>query len=164
MNNGASFCHVINKKHIRQDIPSIVIINHDWNGAAPSLSNKERINKMMKGWSDEIFLYKEVIIIFIREKVKKEQDPIAWIKKYFNIDSLEIIFLLFFIKGIKEIMLISRPIHVPSQLFEEIDIRELNNIMIKNKIFRLLKINKDLLIWNYIMVYMHKRFWFFRNI
>lgn len=66
----------------------------------------------------------------------------AWIIKYFNADSLEIIFLYSRIKGINESILNSRPIQIPSQLEDEIEINVLMMVINKNKMFRLLKINK----------------------
>lgn len=37
--NGASFCNVINKKHLVQSIPSITPGNQKWKGAAPIFIN-----------------------------------------------------------------------------------------------------------------------------
>lgn len=68
------------------------------------------------------------------------------------------------IKGIKDNIFTSKPIQAPSQFVEEIEINELMIIIKKNKIFKLFKINKVYFDIYYIMVYMHKRFWFFRNI
>lgn len=77
-----------------------------------------------------------------RQKVKKEAEAIAWIKKYFKAHSLERIFLLFPIKGMKEIIFNSNPIHAPNQFVAEIEIKEEEKIIRENKIFKLLKINK----------------------
>lgn len=47
----------------------------------------------------------------------------VWVKKYLIEASEEYIFLYIENNGIIEIMLISRPIHIPSQEYEEIEIR-----------------------------------------
>lgn len=51
---------------------------------------------------------------------KKIREAKTWIKKYLIEDSLEIKLLWSIIKGIKDIKLISNPIHIPIQEEEEI--------------------------------------------
>lgn len=80
--------------------------------------------------------------MFNKQKDRKEQEAIAWIKKYFKADSFDKIFLLLIIRGIKDNILSSKPIQAPSQFDDETEISELMIIIKKNKIFKLLKINK----------------------
>lgn len=54
---------------------------------------------------------------------KKMREAKTWIKKYLIEDSLEIKLLWSIIKGIKDIKLISSPIHIPIQEDEEIVIK-----------------------------------------
>lgn len=84
---------------------------------------------------------------------KKIVEAEAWIIKYFSADSLAKIVLLLINKGIKESILNSNPNQTPSQLDEEIAIKELKKIIVKNKIFKLLKINKLIFVIYYIMVF-----------
>lgn len=54
---------------------------------------------------------------------KKIREAKTWIKKYLIEDSLEIKLFWSIIKGIKDIKLISKPIHIPIQEDEEIVIK-----------------------------------------
>lgn len=153
MNNGANFCQVNSIKDLNQSIPWITIINHAWNGAAPSFSiieinkNKFKIELILK------FQKKEFCVVWIIQINRKIVEAEAWIIKYFSADSLGIILLLLINNGIKESILNSKPNHTPSQLDEEIEIKELKKIIVKNKIFKLLKINKFTNVVYYIMVF-----------
>lgn len=139
---GAIFCQVINRRHFTQFIPSITITNHAWNGADP--------NFIIIGAIINIFICLSIIILenqeeyklFIKQHIKKKHEAIVCTKKYFNADSLDKIFLVFIISGMKEIIFISSPIHIPNQLDEEMVIIDLITIIKENIRFKLLIINK----------------------
>lgn len=73
----------------------------------------------------------------LNNKIKnnKFEEANAWIKKYFKDASEYNKLLLFLIKGIKLIKLISKPIQQPNHELDEIEINELKNkIIIKNNL------------------------------
>lgn len=72
---------------------------------------------------------------------KKMREAKTWIKKYLMADSLEIKLLISITKGIKDIKLISKPIHIPIQDEDEMAISE---PVIKEDINKIL--NKKLII------------------
>lgn len=157
MNNGVIFCHPANRKHLNQFIPSIIIINHVWKGAAPSLIKRGIIkSKFCK--NKKLKLEKRIYVnLFSRQNMMNIAEADACTKKYFKADSLERMFFCSTMKGIKESIFNSRPIQAPNQLDEEIDKIDLVIIITKNKMFKLFKINKENFIY-YIMVYRHERF------
>ena len=75
---------------------------------------------------------------------RREDEAIAWIKKYFNEASVENMFLLEESKGMKESKLISNPIHAP---IHELAHKEINipliNILKKRIFVELLGIRKE---------------------
>lgn len=101
--------------------------------------------------------------ILNRQNTKNVHEAMAWIRKYFKEDSLDKIFFLLVIKGINDSIFISKPIQVPSQFEEEIEIVDLKSIISRKRRFKLFKMNKVYIVY-YITVYWHKRFWFFRYI
>lgn len=68
---------------------------------------------------------------------KKIKEASVWVKKYLIADSEPIMFLLSIIKGIKDIKLISSPIHIPNQEEDEIVNRLPKIIIIKKIIFEI---------------------------
>lgn len=124
---------------MNHDNPSITLGNQKWKGADPLFNNRdERIIISIKFNKLEDF-------IFVINKItanNKIEDANAWVKKYFNEDSVDIN-LLSLIRGIKDNKLISNPIQAPSQEFEEIEIIDPVIKIPKNIIFdELLKIKK----------------------
>jgi len=73
------------------------------------------------------------LIIYIIIANKKIREAKTWIRKYLIEDSLEIKLLWSIIKGIKDIKLISNPIHMPIQDDEEIVINVPVIKVIRNK-------------------------------
>jgi len=92
--------------------PSITLGNQKWKGAAPALSSKEVIKKILAEYKDIKKNEADKIII---------DDPNAWIRKYLRADSEEYWLFLEEIKGIKDKRLSSRPTQAPNQEEEEID-------------------------------------------
>lgn len=135
MANGASFCHVIKRKQFNHDNPSITEGNHIWKGAAPIFSNKVReIIEFMIVSSDV------GIIIFKIIRVNSMDDAKAWMIKYFMAASVDIMFSLEDMRGMNDIRLISRPIHVAGHELDLIEIKVPRINMSKNKSFEELKI------------------------
>lgn len=74
---------------------------------------------------------------------KRIEEAKAWVKKYFNLLSeVNKFFLPSFIRGIKESKLISKPIHAPSQEFDEIVINDPKINVIKKILFEIFLIKK----------------------
>lgn len=80
------------------------------------------------------------------EIIINKEEAIAWIKKYFKAVSLDEEFFSSTRRGIKEIILSSRAIHALNQVQEEIARIDLEKVKIKNKVFKLFKINKGTLV------------------
>jgi len=99
--------------------------NQKWKGAAPALSNKEIIKKILAEFKDIRKNDADMIII---------DEPNAWIKKYFKADSEEYWLFLEEIKGINDKRLSSSPTQAPNQEEEEIDKVVPINKVNKNKI------------------------------
>lgn len=68
----------------------------------------------------EINSVNDIIIIMDRRRIK---EAIAWVIKYFIEDSDEYIFFVELNKGIIESKLISNPIHILNQEYDEIEIK-----------------------------------------
>lgn len=121
--------------------PSITLGNQKWNGAVPLFNNKEdRIIILIS-----LLLLKIIkLFLYINKIVEnnKMEEANAWVRKYFNEDSLDIK-LLSFIRGINDNKLISNPIQAPNHELAEIVIIVLIIKIKKNIIFdELLKIKK----------------------
>lgn len=112
---GAIFCQVINSKHLFHLIFAIISGIHLWNGAAPNLI---RILTVIITFI--VFIIKGFIDINIKKiMVNNKILLILWVKKYI-IAASEFDLLMFVkITGIKDIKLISNPIHIPIQLLED---------------------------------------------
>lgn len=124
---GAIFCQVINIKALIQFNPSITSGNQKWKGAAPIFVNKEELKISVKiSW-----LYINFIDIIIIEN-NKIVDAKAWVIKYFIAASDSNEFFVLLINGIKDKRLISNPIHIPIQEYEEIEINVPENKNIVN--------------------------------
>lgn len=127
---GAIFCHVNIIEQFNQFNPSITSGNQKWKGAAPNFINNAEFNIILN--VDSILLkinslFNKIIII----ENNKIIEAIVWVIKYFIEDSDFIIFLEEFIRGIIEIKLISNPIHILIQEYEEIEIIVPNIIKLK---------------------------------
>lgn len=118
---GASFCHVNIINAFVQFKPSIISGNQKWNGAAPIFVNRAELKINLK-YNVKLMLYIKFIDIKIIDKSSREEAS-AWVTKYFNEASDAIILLVFLIKGIMESRLISNPIHILIQEYEEIEIK-----------------------------------------
>lgn len=128
---GAIFCQVIKIKFVYQVKPSITLGNQKWKGAAPIFNIiEEQIEiEINSAFTNFIFKNKKYKIIIN----KKIAEAIAWVKKYFKEDSEENKFFEFIIKGIKDNKLISNPIHILNQEFEEIAIKVPKIIELKKR-------------------------------
>ena len=71
---GATFCQVARIKQFNQDNCSMVFGNQKWQGAAPSLINKEEVSKKLNNRC-------EVFDHWIILEYKRIADPRAWAKK-----------------------------------------------------------------------------------
>lgn len=130
---GLIFCHVNNNKQLIQFNPSITSGNQKWNGAAPSLVNSAEFN-INKNIEFILGVINSVLInIKIIENIKI-REAIVWERKYFKDDSDEYIFFVELNKGIIDKRLISKPIHIPIQEYEEMAINVPIIIVFKNKI------------------------------
>lgn len=108
---GAIFCQVNMIRQFIQFKPSIISGNQKWKGAAPIFRNKAEFIKiiryLLKFWGKNS---KKDNITIIENSKKIEAN--AWVIKYLRVVSEEYIFFEFFIKGIIDIKLISKPIHI----------------------------------------------------
>lgn len=130
---GVIFCHVNNNKQLNQFNPSITSGNQKWKGAAPSLVNNAEFN-INKNIEFILGVINSVLInIKIIENIKIKE-AIVWERKYFKDDSEEYIFFVELNNGIIDNKLISNPIHIPIQEYEEIAINVPIIIVFKNKI------------------------------
>lgn len=133
---GVIFCQVIKIKLLIQDNPDITKGSQKWKGAAPIFIKREVIiNKLIIVKFKNSFFKNKNIIIIDNNKI---EEAIAWTKKYFNIDSLDIKFLLSDIRGINDNKLISSPIQTPNQ---EVALIEIKVLIIKtNKNIKFVKV------------------------
>lgn len=112
--------------------PSITSGNQKWKGADPIFIKIEEFIIIDKLILIKTFLsvkFRDIIIIILKISVI---DAIACVIKYLIDDSDDNKFFDLFIKGIIEIKLISRPIHIPIQEYEQIVIKVLNIRVITN--------------------------------
>ena len=118
----------------------MILGNQKWKGAAPLFNNNDD-NKIIE---ENLLLLNirlefNIIIMILNNKITEAN---AWVKKYFKEASVDIK-LLSLIRGIKDNKLISKPIHAPSQEFDETVIRVPIIKIIKNIILEeLFKIKK----------------------
>lgn len=129
---GAIFCHVINTIHIFHLSLDKTSGNHIWNGGIPIFIIIV-INIMIFGIFIlfiliKIYLFNKIIIINI-------VDAILWIKKYIILLWERKLFFDLNINGIKDIILISNPIHIFNQFLDLITIIVLIMVIIINNIF-----------------------------
>lgn len=120
IDNGANFCHV---DRIMQEIherDAITDGNHKWHGTIPSFRRREIINiNRIKDLLKLIFLH------IAEDIIRRSLDPIAWARKYLSIASDSWNLFELFIIGMKDNILISRAVHVISQLLLEMAIKDL---------------------------------------
>lgn len=117
---GAIFCHVKIIKQFIQFNPSITSGNQKWNGAAPILVKRAELNIIIMQLFNNQRGLKFIDIKTIANI--KIVDAKAWVMKYFIDASEENILFLLFIRGIIDNRLISKPIHIPIQVLEDIAI------------------------------------------
>jgi len=109
---GATFWTVIRATACGQLKPSMTVGNQKWKGAAPALSSKEISKKVLAKSADSIDNEADKMI---------NEEPRAWIRKYFKAASEEYWLFLDEIKGIKDNRLSSSPTQAPNQDEEETD-------------------------------------------
>lgn len=115
---GAIFCQVSRIREFVHLNPSITSGNQKWKGAAPIFVSKAEFNIIVKNslvWGATSSSVNSIIIT----AVSKIMDAMAWVMKYFNEDSEDIVFFLSENRGITERRLISSPIHILNQEYEE---------------------------------------------
>lgn len=130
---GAIFCHDNKINELIQFNPSITSGNQKWKGAAPIFvkSAELKINII-------ILLFNENgrfidIEINLNNKIVEAR---ACTIKYLIDASVAIMFFVSFIKGINDNRLISKPIHIPNQEWDEIEIIVLIiNVDINNNLY-----------------------------
>lgn len=138
---GAIFCHVSKIEQFIHERPSMTSANQKWNGAAPSFVNNAEFNIIKNDefiWVGINSLVNNIIVI----ENRRIKDAIAWVIKYLSDDSDEYIFLVDENNGIIESKLISRPIHIPIQVYDEIEINVPTIIILKKIILYSFKIKK----------------------
>lgn len=115
---GAIFCHVIIINVFIHDKPSMISGNQKCKGAAPIfISREEFIIIDIVGLKLFIMMdSKEFNMIIENSKV---DEATTWVMKYFRDDSEDRTFSLLFIRGIIDNRLISKPIHIPIQEYDE---------------------------------------------
>lgn len=116
---GAIFCHVISMRQLIHLVDDITSGSQKWNGAAPIFIIILDIIII-----DGMFLLSHHIMYFIwiiKIEINNIVDAIDWIIKYLIAGSLIIEFLLSVNMGIIDSKLISSPIQIPNQEFEEMD-------------------------------------------
>jgi len=126
--NGANFCHVAKIEHDNRDKEVITEGNHIWHGNIPNLIKIDTINI-------NIIMFWLIIwsIHHIEDDDKRNNiEPIACIKKYFNIASVSWYFWEEDIKGINDNMLSSKAHQVNKRLFLDNTINELISIVVIN--------------------------------
>lgn len=128
---GAIFCQVLNTKHIGHDILFITSGNHVWNGGIPIFIIIVIIIIIFK-WI--IFMLMN-IYLFDKMKTRNNIDASLWIKKYIILLCEELEFFVIYINGIKDIILISSPIHILIQFLDLITIIDPIRVRQKNIIF-----------------------------
>lgn len=103
-----------------QESPIITSGNQKWNGAAPILIRRE-VFKISEKYNINLKLYIKFNdkLIILNNKIVEAR---AWVIKYFIVASEVIILSVFLIRGIIESRLISNPIHIPNQEYDEIAI------------------------------------------
>lgn len=118
---GAIFCQVNSNSLFIQFNPSITSGNQKWNGAAPVFVNiaEEKIKEILSCWG--VIINCDIKTI----ENNKIDEARAWVMKYLIDASVAIMFFELFIKGIMESKLISKPIHMPNQVWEDTVIRVL---------------------------------------
>lgn len=133
---GAIFCHVNIIIHKFQFNPSIISGNQKWNGAAPILVNIDEFIIILKFLIIDSFVNIVLFIIIIIENIKINEARV-WVIKYFNVDSEDSI-LFFFIRGMIDKRLISKPSQTP---IHENDDTEINvpktNVKVNNILYNL---------------------------
>lgn len=130
---GVIFCHVSKIKQLIQVKFFITSGNQKWKGAAPSFINKAESMIIIK--NELIWGLKNSLNINIKiTENNKIIEAIAWAIKYLIEDSEENIFLGALNRGIIDKRLISRPIHIPNHLIDEIEIKDPITRKLKNMI------------------------------
>lgn len=144
---GAIFCHVRRINALFHLNPSITSGNQKCTGAAPSFVNNAVFiivvnEKFTRG------LINSSVVNNIITAVNKTRDAIACVIKYFIAASEAKIFFFSENSGITDSKLISNPIHIPIQEYEEIATNVPKTIEFTNKILLILiKKGKILLSW-----------------
>ena len=121
---GANFCHVDKINADSQEIDIITDGYHMWHGTIPVLRVKA-INKINVIYWFGILKFDHRDILLTRSN----EEPNAWVKKYFTAASVSWKFFVLIISGINLNILISIAIHKKIQLELEIAIIDLRKIV-----------------------------------
>lgn len=130
---GAIFCHVRRTSLVFHDKPSITSGNQKWNGAAPVLVRSaefiiiDSVSSVQK--VRDSFVDRREIILNMKIK-----DASVWVRKYFAEASDEYMFLVDLMRGMMDSKLISKPIHILIQEYDEIAIRVPRIVELINRI------------------------------
>jgi hypothetical protein len=154
---GAIFCQVNRISALFQLNPSITSGNQKWNGAAPNLIisaefsisiNVEFIRGLINSFVN-LFLfliYLLFLIIYIITDINRIRDAIACVIKYFIDASVEKTFFFSEKIGITDNRLISSPIHILNQEYDETEISVPDTMEVMNiNLYNLIKKRKILL-------------------
>lgn len=127
---GAIFCHVLIKKQFIHDSPSITSGNQKWNGAAPIFVRRAEFKiaiKVILVGNIVIWIFTIIIIIAI---IIVDLARACVIKYLIEASDERLSFS--FIIGIMDKRLISNPIHIPSQEYDDSTIIVLLNKVVRN--------------------------------
>src|SRR5271156_2941770 len=118
--NGASFCHVNMSSALSHSILEITWGNQKWKGAAPIFREIAAMTSKLKwrvwdwGWKEEVQMAEKISATEAR----------AWGKKYLIEASVALKLILWRIRGIRLIKLISRPSQQINQELDEAAVSE----------------------------------------
>jgi len=131
---GAIFCHVKINKQFIQSRPSITSGNQKWNGAIPIFVKS--LEFIINRYVDWRFIFVVILELFISRitDIRIIVEAIDWTIKYLIADSADSMFFWLCISGIIDSRLISKPNHIPSQEYDEIEIMVLIMIVDKKRI------------------------------
>jgi len=135
--------HIINSAQFSHLNPSITPGNHQWKGAAPLFSRRGvQMTICVYGFLSNV--NKSSVNVFITTVNKSVAEASTCTMKYFNEASVLYIFLTWDIKGLNDIILISRRIHTPIHELEDTDTNTPPTKVISKRIFvELLSITEE---------------------
>lgn len=131
--SGAAFCTVISSAQFSHLNPSITPGNHQWSGAAP-LFSRSGVQMIIGVYAFSSRANKSSVNVFITTINSRVADASTCTMKYFSEASVLYMFLTLDIRGIKDIRLISNPIHAPSHELEDTDTNTPLTKVVNNRI------------------------------